>query len=1105
MDGNKPSVMLTDLLDVTYLQYLQDGFAAATKVTCTIVDPAGNRITSPSNWRGVCALCHDATPCYRSCHEKVCELIALSRKNLRPVVSDCPHGPLTTAAVPIVLDGMYLGSWIFGQMIINEPAEAAMERTAKEPGISRYRFSKAVDDLPRYPPDVFDSLFSIVETITSAIVELGKKNMEMAKRDAELQWVTRQLEKRDLVLTQYVQASHDAIYICDYDSGEILIANRALCQLLDLDQEDIVGRNCRDLMHTCIEGFCELCPQQRLLNGKQEPNAAQVREFFHQSQGLWLRATHQATLWGANKRAQMVTIEDVTQEQSMRGQLEKLAYYDNLTGLPNNNKLAMDFRTDLKSYGAPNSHMICFDISPLRLFEDAYGKGMGNLLLKTALEWVHKEAPGNSRLFCLNNYEFCLVPGRGSGVEQVKAYAQRILTRFEKPWQITIGGREMSYVCSIVVSILAIPQSIRRFQELQDLINRTLNSGRNASADIYFYDEDMDRKNHEQIRQVLSLKECLTQGMEGFTLHYQPIVKLSSGLWAGIEALCRWTRPGHETVCPLEFIREAERLGLINELGTWVLDTAVRQTKEIGLDRLDDFFLSVNISPIQMMDPLFADVVTGILEKYQYPGNRLNLEITESAQMTFNTFTMDMITKLRGFGVRLALDDFGTGYSSFTSLKNLPVDFLKTEREFILGIENDRYMQYFFYLMSEIAHATKMKFIAEGIETAEQVVIAKNNGADYIQGYYFSKPLPADMLEQKYERFIVPDSSYSPPAVEVLNIQHWLSGKSAYELTPTLFNLMNRCMLVLLSEKDISSAFQNIFEILGEHFDVSRAFAFIQDEDPALYSNLYEWCNVNIAPQKQILQHVSMDLTPSLLRDFREQGMVIASSMSELAMDMQDVMPEQDVKAVALIPMWDEDELIGFAGFDSTMERAWSPEEIVMLWNMAILMANSVKREKLKLEVVEKKGILDSVLQRSGINAYVADIDTYELLWISEPLKETKNLPADVVGGKCYEVLGGYPEPCAFCKMPEITRTPEGGHVAHKIHSNYTGRDYTAYGGVVQWSGRRKAYINYPMDIESRPAAAKQMKDLASLDMLTGALNRQVVLGKMRGGAAGRP
>ncbi|MDL2210302.1 EAL domain-containing protein [Desulfovibrio sp. OttesenSCG-928-O18] len=1096
MHYDRKTLRLTDLLDLGYLQELQDAFAASTGVTTTIVDPDGDRITRPSNWRGLCAIFYDIQRGEETCRSITNALVRRCRATGRPEFAECPHGGITTAAVPIFVNGTFLGCWLFGQMRVQDPPSSTLKKTASRTGVNLRMIEEAFSLLPRFSQESFELTLAFMRTLTGTLAELSKKNLEMMHRDKELRAVTQELTFRDRMLTQFVHTSPSAMYISDYRTGRIIMVNQALSDLTGLPAEAMLGGKCREILGAALEGFCDSCPLDSLLSAEGQPGEAQILNYNCPNRELWLLRTHRAFTWNVGRKVHMAAIEDVTHKQILHQQLEFMAFNHRRTGLLNAHSLAKIFEEDLSVNNKPERFMICFDISSLRLFSDAYGRETGDEMLKVIAAWLLDEDFGESTAYHLGGHEFCLLL-RNADEARAEAVAAKISTRFEAPWQVNISGHDISYLCGASVAILHIPPDIVEYRALMDLISRTFSSAR-AATGIFVYNEEADRQNREHIKLVLELKKCVNNGMQGFSLQFQPIVQISTGTWKGLEALCRWTMPGGGPVSPLVFIHEAESLGLINCIGMWVLENAVKQAKALALDSVSGFFISVNISPIQMMDETFADTVAAILERYRYPGSKLNLEVTESARMTFSNFTMSMIEKLRAMGVSLALDDFGTGYSSFNNLKHLPVNFLKTERDFILGIENDTYMQYFFYIMSEIAHANKMKLIAEGVESAEQLRIVKNNGADYIQGYFFSKPLSPEELERQVARFVCPDHWYVPETVEVVNIKQWLSGKSAYELTPTLFTLMNQCMQILLAETDEPEAFHNVFEIVGQHFGVSRAFAFVEVEG-GLFSNLYEWCGEGVASQKHLLQRIPIiQHTPSLLEAFKADGMIIASDIQNLTKDMQTALKGQDVMAIALLPMWEEDRLTGFVGFDRTVPYAWSPEEIVMLWNLAMLLASTCKREKLKSEVVEKRSILDTVLQNSGLNAYVTDVETNELLWVNESMQKLHKLGPGSIGRKCYAVLAQRKDRCPHCKVPELLRDPLQGQIAHEVHNEQMNRDFMAYASLIRWAGNKTAHIHYSMDVTDQRNTQKQLEYLASTDMLTGAFNRTTIVGKFQ-------
>lgn len=289
--------------------------------------------------------------------------------------------------------------------------------------------------------------------------------------------------------------------------------------------------------------------------------------------------------------------------------------------------------------------------------------------------------------------------------------------------------------------------------DLYSLIEQTLRMAA-RTRDVLVYDEEKGRRAQADLELAMALQHAIRHDMHGFSLRYQPIVSLKAGAWRGLEALCRWTRPDTgDRVPPDVFIPKVEQLGLISTLGDWVLRTAVTQCHELSLHTIDEFFLSVNVSPLQLLDPAYAERVLDMLRQADYPPTHLSLEVTESADLQLRHFAAEMLDTLCASGIRLALDDFGTGYSSFNRLKNMPVQFLKTEREFVADIERDQHLQYFFSIMAEIAHVNEMTLIAEGVETSAQLSLIRENGADYVQGYVFARPMTRDALSGRLDCF----------------------------------------------------------------------------------------------------------------------------------------------------------------------------------------------------------------------------------------------------------------------------------------------------------------------------------------------------------------
>jgi EAL domain-containing protein (putative c-di-GMP-specific phosphodiesterase class I) len=240
--------------------------------------------------------------------------------------------------------------------------------------------------------------------------------------------------------------------------------------------------------------------------------------------------------------------------------------------------------------------------------------------------------------------------------------------------------------------------------------------------------------------------------MQGFDVHYQPIVDVQSLRWIGIEALCRWQTPSGDRVSPAEFIHMAEQLGFIGQLDFWVLETAMRHCISLGLDK-KDFTLNVNLSPKQKIDDTLIDRLLVVLRKTGFPAEKLNLEITESADAVFDNEKLHGLHRVAQSGIALSLDDFGTGYSSFAALTKISAGAFKVDRVFVESIEYDDYRQRLLKMLVDIAHYRNMRIVVEGVETKEQFELLKQRGVDRVQGFLFSKPLSYEQLMKMLYRF----------------------------------------------------------------------------------------------------------------------------------------------------------------------------------------------------------------------------------------------------------------------------------------------------------------------------------------------------------------
>jgi diguanylate cyclase (GGDEF)-like protein/PAS domain S-box-containing protein len=530
-----------------------------------------------------------------------------------------------------------------------------------------------------------------------------------------------------------------AIMVIDRNNGTLLYVNKQVCSDIQKTCEELTGMNYRDIFWT---SFTILFEQ---LAAKCDDRQVHTNVYNWQERTTWEQIACRLIPWPDGRTAYLLSITNVTEVCQSEFEYKQLAFYDELLQLPNGVKLEKDIE-EITSY--QYTALIHFDIDHFAGVNEIYGWETGNNLLKQIRDWLRGTMRGQSQLYRVNDDEFCVLM-RDVSVQEAKERAQEILDRFTQPW-IAAGENDMEIFCNIALG-LVYGKNVKG--DLRNLLYRTINSPEYKNDGYIIYDEQMDQMIKERLRLRQNLINCISQDMKGFSVHYHPIVNARTEEWVGAEALCRWTIPGSGTpVSPLFFIEEAEKIDLIGKLDRWVCETAMRQCKEWDLTH-KNFYLNVNISPVQPINQAMIKNILDMLDRVGYPKEKLNLELTESNKVVFSEATFVGLQNLKDEGIVLTLDDFGTGYSMFDTLVRIPASVLKTEKSFINDIENDEYLQYLMRVLIDMAHKVDMVLVAEGVETVKQKELLKSFGVDYMQGYLFSKPLPKEMFEKQLHRF----------------------------------------------------------------------------------------------------------------------------------------------------------------------------------------------------------------------------------------------------------------------------------------------------------------------------------------------------------------
>lgn len=425
--------------------------------------------------------------------------------------------------------------------------------------------------------------------------------------------------------------------------------------------------------------------------------------------------------------------------------IEKIAYYDELTGLPNWNLFGMEVENRIKKNPDEGFSIFQIDLDNFKNVNDIFGYEFGDKLLREIGNVLNSLDMGIVSRSSGN--EFLILKDRCENIDSLNDTAQYILNTISGLWNL--DGNEI--LISVSIGITVYPRDGDKFTTLirnTDIaLNKTKLSGKNSYKLFQksMYDEILKKAEMEkELRRAIQNDE--------FILYYQPQVDLKTRKAVSFEALIRWKNSRFGWVMPLDFISLAEETGLIVPIGEWVLKTACIQNKMWKSKGYSYDFISINVSPIQLKDKNFLDMVKKILGETELESRYLEIEITESVMMESLEGNLKVINELKSMGIRVALDDFGSGYSSLNYLKSIPINTLKIDKTFIDGICKDSYKDIITEEIIKLAHRMELEVVAEGVEGEEQIQSLQGKNCNKIQGYYFGKPMPSEHVETLFKK-----------------------------------------------------------------------------------------------------------------------------------------------------------------------------------------------------------------------------------------------------------------------------------------------------------------------------------------------------------------
>lgn len=446
------------------------------------------------------------------------------------------------------------------------------------------------------------------------------------------------------------------------------------------------------------------------------------------------------------KRRYKEQLEELLQERTV--QVDWLSYYDTVTQLPNR-ALFEDRLTQACSIAKSTDQslgVLFISLDQFKKVNDSLGHGPGDSLLREFAERLKSCISESDTVARFGSDEFALlqtqIDGTNDVIETIGSMSQVLQFSFDLP------GHEVYATASVGVSMFPI--------DGEDCHTLLKNAGaalykakKSGGANYQFYTADM----HELATRRLALETSLRRAIqnEEFLIHYQPRVSVDSLAITGVEALVRWQHPQFGLVSPSEFIPLAEDTGLIIPIGEWVLRQACEQNRRWQDEGFAPVQVAVNISGRQFHDRDLSQTVIRILNECGLAPNHLELELTESSIMHNSEFAASVLTRWRNMGISISIDDFGTGVSSLASLKRLPIGALKIDQSFVRDATTDPDDAAIVMAIITLAHNLRLRVVAEGVETEEQLRFLQLLRCDEIQGYFFSKPLPADKLVSLFD------------------------------------------------------------------------------------------------------------------------------------------------------------------------------------------------------------------------------------------------------------------------------------------------------------------------------------------------------------------
>lgn len=548
--------------------------------------------------------------------------------------------------------------------------------------------------------------------------------------------ITKRIESEDRYRT-LVEMSPDIIAV--YSRGKIDYINEAGYKLYGAkSHKELVGEPPTKLISPAI--LRQIKDQELTIDESNVKTRFEFQAERLDGKSIEVEMTTMPIFYEGTAATQIVG-RDISDRKKAEQTIQYMAYYDVLTGLPNRNMFRKHLNDVLLKQKNEKLALLFLDLDRFKIINDTNGHTIGDHLLKLVSKRLEIVINNKGMVSRQGGDEFIILL-EDITKDYVKEVAQSIINEFSNPIEV----EKLEFFVTPSIGISMYPDDGEDEETLIKNADTAMYLAKERGKNNYqFYTSNLA----ELTSRKMELEKWLRKALETdqLTLNYQPQIELNSNKIVGIEALIRWNHPEQGFISPGEFIPLAEETGLIVQLGKWVLRKACEQNKkwhDLGYNKIP---IAVNISVRQIQDDDFVDSVIDILNDVGLDPNYLELEITESIMQDIVRSTV-VLNQLKEIGVKIAIDDFGTGYSSLSYLKHLPIDSIKIDKSFVDDIINHSNQGEMVKTIINMGHNLNFKVIAEGIEKVEQVEFLKLNLCEVGQGYFYSKPLPSEQVEE---------------------------------------------------------------------------------------------------------------------------------------------------------------------------------------------------------------------------------------------------------------------------------------------------------------------------------------------------------------------